>query len=1233
MARSSTNIWIDGSQAGATLTELKKSVNLLNREIKDLPRNSDAYKKKMMELREANGALNQHRQQIKGVGDSFGSARNSVASLTGKVLPMVGALGLVSAGVGVVSGAISSWYNNNKQMEKSLSSLQSLTGASTEDLKFYKEQAIEMGKTSTVSAMQTVDAFRLIGSARPDLLKDKEALAQVTKEAIVLSEAAEMELGPSAESLAGFLNQFNLEGKESTRVINALAAGSKEGAAEVSDISLSLEKFGTVANSNNVTVEESIALTETLAEKNIKGAEAGTQLRNVLLNVATASALPKEAQDAMSKYGVDLEIVTNKALPLEQRLREMAKVQGDQNALVKIFGKENVVAGQTILQNVDKFAQLRDAVTGTNVAYEQQAINNDNLDGDLKKLGSAWEGLTLSMDGGSEMFRGVVQVGTDMLNWTSETITAFKEMDSLKIDTQFMKLADALTFGIGPLHEYLEQSIRVNEISIKVIDGIKGETEANITLTESLANNNKALKEGNLTAEERGRLESENEKIISVLNEKYPEFTKNLDLHKISTKDLTKLQKQMNAELINQAVASAKAAEAERLLSVIVENTIKKQTLLNDIKQADKKGFGAGIIKKMFASDDLLEAMNNISDAQKQLNNLGNTFKAVEQTVRGVDLASAFEINSDMIASSSNQLKKAQDLLAKTTDPNKRSQIQAYIDGLNATIKSAKKGNQDALNALLESGNKLDELENNVTENTATNTGKREDVQKKHNEKMKKLYDELGKLIADAEKLRSDFDAEKRLDAIEDAQQKELEALKNSINSKYQAEIESAQKLAKEKGEIGVKAQEQLNSLLVLKEEELNFEKAKINDKYAKEKAEKEYDTQKEANLLWLKQQESFEQSVIDLKVLKAQIGVKEATNKTKAEQDFANQELIDALKAQLDHEKKLKLSALQGEYAENLINKEEFDNRRKELELKYTQDVEEINKTSTDNLNKIREENLALAFESIQTLLGAIQDFYTAQYNKQIKLATKEKNKELAILQEKFDQGIISKEEYETKKRIIDEEFAEKERQVKKERAKKEKAMAIAMAVVQTAQAVMQALASSSPPASYILAALAGVAGAAQIAVISSQPVDQYAEGGYAQVVGKKDGKKYNAKHIGRHPGGMTPSSPSLALISERGPEYFVPNHLLSRPAVANHVAAIEAIRMNQYADGGFTQQASAGTFNSNSATRLESLIAQQSAILQDLNSRLPYLSVNIGDRDLEKMEARNAELKKIVG
>lgn len=52
---------------------------------------------------------------------------------------------------------------------------------------------MELGATTTQSASEVMEAFGMIGSKSPSLLGDADALAEVTKNCIMLSEAANMD--------------------------------------------------------------------------------------------------------------------------------------------------------------------------------------------------------------------------------------------------------------------------------------------------------------------------------------------------------------------------------------------------------------------------------------------------------------------------------------------------------------------------------------------------------------------------------------------------------------------------------------------------------------------------------------------------------------------------------------------------------------------------------------------------------------------------------------------------------------------------------------------------------------------------------------------------------------------------------------------------------------------------------------------------------------------------------
>lgn len=275
------------------------------------------------------------------------------------------------------------------EFEDAALSLQSITGVGAEGLELYGDAAKRLAGETKFAASETVKAFELIGSAQPALLKNQEALVGVTEAAITLAEASGQTLPEAATNLTGALNQFGAGADQANRFINTLAAASLEGAAAIPNVTIALKQFGAVAAANNVNIEESAALIEVLAEKSIQGAEAGTALRNVLLRLSAADALPKDAIDRLTAAGVSLDILSDKSIPVADRLQELSKIVDDQTTLVKVFGAENVVAGQIVLGNVDKFRQLTDAVTGTDTAFTQAATRSASLSNTLAKVGNA----------------------------------------------------------------------------------------------------------------------------------------------------------------------------------------------------------------------------------------------------------------------------------------------------------------------------------------------------------------------------------------------------------------------------------------------------------------------------------------------------------------------------------------------------------------------------------------------------------------------------------------------------------------------------------------------------------------------------------------------------------------------------------------------------------------------------------------------------------------------------
>ena len=309
---------------------------------------------------------------------SFSKVEQSALRLKKRIAGIGSELKML-VGFAGITGLLLVGANAIKEYDAATASLQAITGATAQEMVGYKAEIKAIGKDTKESTIAIAKGFELVGSAKPELLASSEALGAVTRSAITLSRASGMQLTESVDAVTTALNQFELPATQSQRIINALAAGSKEGAAAIPSLTATLQTAGTVAKAANVRFEEFVGLAETLAEKQIRGAEAGTALRNVLTKISAVKGLPKEAIVQLTKFGVNIDRVADSSIPFQERLREFSKIAKDNVALTKVFGTENLVAGQILLNNVDKVGKYAEKVTGTNIAAEQAAINSATL--------------------------------------------------------------------------------------------------------------------------------------------------------------------------------------------------------------------------------------------------------------------------------------------------------------------------------------------------------------------------------------------------------------------------------------------------------------------------------------------------------------------------------------------------------------------------------------------------------------------------------------------------------------------------------------------------------------------------------------------------------------------------------------------------------------------------------------------------------------------------------------
>ena len=254
------------------------------------------------------------------------------------------------------------------EFEQGMADLQAITGIVGKDLETISKTARRVGKESGLGAKGAVDAFALLAS---QIQIDKiglKGLIQLQKETITLAQAGGMTLSDAATAMAATINQFGLEATHANRVVNVLAAGSKYGAAEVTDLAQAFKVTGATAAAAGLSVEQTAGALEVLSQSNVKGSEAGTALRNVILKLQTTLGMD------LSKVG------------LADALDSLKPKLKDVTYLAKVFGSENIAAAQYLITNAKAVEEMTMAVTGTSVAQEQAAIRTNTLAEQTKRI-------------------------------------------------------------------------------------------------------------------------------------------------------------------------------------------------------------------------------------------------------------------------------------------------------------------------------------------------------------------------------------------------------------------------------------------------------------------------------------------------------------------------------------------------------------------------------------------------------------------------------------------------------------------------------------------------------------------------------------------------------------------------------------------------------------------------------------------------------------------------------
>lgn len=196
-------------------------------------------------------------------------------------------------------------------------------------------------------------------------------------------------------------------------------------------------------------------------------------------------------------------------------------------------------------------------------------------------------------------------------------------------------------------------------------------------------------------------------------------------------------------------------------------------------------------------------------------------------------------------------------------------------------------------------------------------------------------------------------------------------------------------------------------------------------------------------------------------------------------------------------------------------------------------------------------------------SLASKFMDLTKKKEDAQLKDYKKNQDNRKKSLEKRLNAGLITESQYNAQVEQMDAEYDAYQEELALKQAKRDKALNLTQAIINTALSVTSTIAQlGATPWGIAAAAIAAAMGAAEIAIIASQPVTSGAEeGGYIGVKRRQDGKSFNAR-LNPDARGFV-SSPTV-IVGENGSEYVIPHEALENPSLLPIISTMETARRN---------------------------------------------------------------------
>ena len=423
----------DGTPLKTTVTDIEKTVNKTTKTINEAGQNAS----------KAGGLFGKFGDDVKkGIAMGFGMST----------------VDMVVSACSMVKQGIADTIQTTAQFEQSMAKVKAITGATGAEFDTLTDFARELGATTMMSATESADAMAFLGMAGWETSEILAGLPAI----LDLTVASGKDFASVADIVSDNLTAFGLTANDATMYADSLAYAMTHANVNMDTLGESLKYIAPVATSAGVSMQEAVAMTMMLGDAGIKGSQAGTTLRTVMLNLTGAN---EKATAKLKELGVAVFDSEGKTRSFADIIRDLNKAtegmtDAQKTAIANTLVGKTAVSGFSVLldQGADKLEAYTDGILASSGASEEMAeIMGDTLQGKTKIFQSAIEDLQITLGNAllPTLTAGVESL-TNFVTWLGQGCPIIQEATvelgafGASLDVVSEKTSNALT----PLEEY-----------------------------------------------------------------------------------------------------------------------------------------------------------------------------------------------------------------------------------------------------------------------------------------------------------------------------------------------------------------------------------------------------------------------------------------------------------------------------------------------------------------------------------------------------------------------------------------------------------------------------------------------------------------------------------------------------------------------------------------------------------------------------------------------------------